>query len=283
MKIATKLTLSITIIALVVTGVTIAVFYKMQQKAIEQSLQMQTKAVADEYIAIRHVIAQNQDRINYDSAGNFEFKALNPARVGNMVAEYFNKLSSFKVKQTSLRYRNPLGAPDDFEREILQRFEKNPEVGTVFRQVNINGKPYYRLMKPIRVKKSCLPCHGEPAGEIDIAGYPKEGYKLGELRGAISVIAPMEAAIENMYNTLKMIGLSGLGLLLLAVLAVQTIVREFVQKPIDKLVDAADRISMGDFDVDVQVKGEELGRLAKAFNRMKNSLKKSMELLQDKL
>jgi len=283
MKIATKLTISITTIVLVVTGLTVAVFYKLQQKAIEQSLQMQTKAVADEYIAIRHVIAQNQDRINYDSAGNFEFKGLNPARVGNMVAEYFNKLSNFKVKQTSLRYRNPLGAPDDFEREVLQKLENNPETSIIYKKVIIDGKPYYRLMKSIRIKKSCLPCHGEPAGEIDIAGYPKEGYKLGELRGAISVIAPMEAAIKNMYNTLKMISLSGLGLLLLAILAIQIIIKKFVQQPINKLVDAADRISMGDFDVDVEVKGEELSRLAKAFNRMKNSLKKSMELLQDKM
>ena len=33
----------------------------------------------------------------------------------------------------------------------------------------------------------CLSCHGEPKGEMDITGYPKEGGKLDDLGGVISV------------------------------------------------------------------------------------------------
>jgi len=36
-----------------------------------------------------------------------------------------------------------------------------------------------------------LKCHGEPAGEIDVTGHKKEGYKEGDLRGAISVAFPV--------------------------------------------------------------------------------------------
>jgi hypothetical protein len=46
-------------------------------------------------------------------------------------------------------------------------------------------------MVPLFIEKSCLPCHGEPAGEKDITGKVKEGYKLGELRGDISVTVPV--------------------------------------------------------------------------------------------
>ena len=37
------------------------------------------------------------------------------------------------------------------------------------------------------VEKGCLGCHGEPKGERDISGYLREGAKLGELAGTISV------------------------------------------------------------------------------------------------
>ena len=37
------------------------------------------------------------------------------------------------------------------------------------------------------MNESCLECHGEPAGEIDITGFPKEGWTLDSVGGAISV------------------------------------------------------------------------------------------------
>ncbi|MEW6248708.1 MAG: DUF3365 domain-containing protein [Nitrospirota bacterium] len=44
-----------------------------------------------------------------------------------------------------------------------------------------------RLMLPLYYGKACLSCHGEPKGERDITGYPREGAKERELGGAISV------------------------------------------------------------------------------------------------
>jgi len=44
---------------------------------------------------------------------------------------------------------------------------------------------------PIYYEKACLACHGEPKGEIDVSGYPKEGHKEGDLAGAITVAAPL--------------------------------------------------------------------------------------------
>jgi hypothetical protein len=50
---------------------------------------------------------------------------------------------------------------------------------------------------PLYIEKSCLPCHGEPAGEKDISGRIKEGYKEGDLRGAISVIVPIKCMVRQ--------------------------------------------------------------------------------------
>ena len=46
------------------------------------------------------------------------------------------------------------------------------------------------MMRPVYIQKACLSCHGDPKGELDVAGRKKEGYRDGELRGAISVLIP---------------------------------------------------------------------------------------------
>jgi general secretion pathway protein A len=48
-----------------------------------------------------------------------------------------------------------------------------------------------RVVMPIYYAKDCLACHGEPKGDLDISGYPKEGHKEGDLAGAITVTAPL--------------------------------------------------------------------------------------------
>ena len=43
------------------------------------------------------------------------------------------------------------------------------------------------MLIPEYYSPSCLTCHGQPKGEIDVSGYPKEGAAEGDLGGAISI------------------------------------------------------------------------------------------------
>ena len=43
------------------------------------------------------------------------------------------------------------------------------------------------MMVPDYYAASCLSCHGEPKNSLDITGYPREGAKLGDLGGVISI------------------------------------------------------------------------------------------------
>jgi len=38
---------------------------------------------------------------------------------------------------------------------------------------------------PLHITRSCLVCHREPEGELDMTGRVKEGYTEGDLRGDI--------------------------------------------------------------------------------------------------
>jgi general secretion pathway protein A len=65
-----------------------------------------------------------------------------------------------------------------------------PSQSVTINQVTDDGT--LRVLTPIYYTKDCLTCHGSPAGQIDISGYPKEGAEEGDLAGAISVSVPLK-------------------------------------------------------------------------------------------
>ncbi len=140
--------------------------------------------------AERQTVADGQRIINLAGMG---FKGFTPAVFGLHTAEKFAAATGLSLKQTSDKYRNPVNQPDAFEKAVLSRFagagwEKGKGYAEV---VDQGGRKVLRYLQPLYVGKPCLSCHGEPKGELDVAGRAKEGYREGELRGAVSVIVPI--------------------------------------------------------------------------------------------
>ena len=95
------------------------------------------------------------------------------------------------MKQTALAPRNPANAPDPFERAALEAFaEPSYPQEKVITEVTAKDKTI-RLMFPLYMTRQCLHCHGEPKGSPDPMGYPREGLRLGQNAGAISVMLPV--------------------------------------------------------------------------------------------
>ncbi|MGH7258968.1 MAG: Tll0287-like domain-containing protein, partial [Nitrospiraceae bacterium] len=82
---------------------------------------------------------------------------------------------------------------DDFESEVLRMFAdaRHPKGQPYSKATMIDGKPVLRMMDPEYAAATCLNCHGAPKGERDITGMKKEGWKEGDLAGAISIVIPM--------------------------------------------------------------------------------------------
>jgi hypothetical protein len=119
------------------------------------------------------------------------FKGVHPAVFGARLGQELYKRSDIRLKQTSKRYRATYNKPDEFEMMVLGRFEAAPNAEPFYEETTLDGKRVARYLAPLYINKSCLKCHGDPAGELDITGRAKEGYKEGVLRGAISVIVPI--------------------------------------------------------------------------------------------
>ncbi|NHZ84067.1 DUF3365 domain-containing protein, partial [Massilia sp. CCM 8695] len=101
----------------------------------------------------------------------------------------YNCLLRPVLRLNSYLIRNRNNRPDEWEHSVfVQQFKKADYV---------KGKPYsqtvgqtYRYMIPEYYGTTCLQCHGEPKGEKDISGGLKEGAKLGDLGGAVSLTIP---------------------------------------------------------------------------------------------
>lgn len=141
--------------------------------------------------AEREVVAEGQPVINKQGVG---FKGFIPAVFGRKAGEKFYKKTGIRVKLTGIDYRFPGNKPDDFESEVLRMFAdaRHPKGQQYVKATLVGGKSVMRVMDPEYAGATCLTCHGGPKGERDITGTKKEGWKEGDLAGAISVVIPMK-------------------------------------------------------------------------------------------
>lgn len=136
---------------------------------------------------------------------------LNPAYMSRQVADTILEQTGFRVHLTSLKPINPENKADFWEAEVLNSFERGVrERAEIFR----DSTRQVRYMAPLVTQQACLACH------------QKQGYKVGDIRGGISVsfsALPIEASIAPHRRDL--IASHAVALLLLSALSIYVLVR----------------------------------------------------------
>ena len=137
-----------------------------------------------------------------------ELTLINPAYMTRKVHEMEAKAYEVRSHITSLNPIRPANAPDPWETQALEAFKKGAKEASSVEKMN--GADYMRLMRPLVTKKGCLKCHAV------------QGYKVGDIRGGISVSVLMSPlwAVENSniltlalgHALLWVVGLVGVGL-----------------------------------------------------------------------
>lgn len=240
----------ITIIISIVIAMSILSYFNMRRQNAQFLSEVETQATmaAHELMCVRKIIAEKQAVINTDSkTGNVEFKGVIPAIIGREVSELFSASTPFKMKQTSLKYRSTNNKPDEWEAKQLRRFELNPDLKEIKEVVKMDdGAKVFRCIVPLKVDEGCLKCHGDPATSPtgdgkDISGKLMENYKLGDIRGGISVTAPMSAVTQAMASN-RNFNIEGS---VIFVLVIGGIVFFIVRKVIKFLTQLVKRLSEG--------------------------------------
>ncbi len=121
--------------------------------------------------------------------GGTPLTMVNPAYMTREVHELGALASGVLGHITSLKPLRPQNRPDAWERKALQQLEQGvPEVSGV---EAIKGKDYLRLMRPLVTEQACLPCHAS------------QGYKVGDIRGGISVSVPLQPILASIHKGQK--------------------------------------------------------------------------------
>ncbi|MBK9586538.1 MAG: DUF3365 domain-containing protein [Alphaproteobacteria bacterium] len=101
------------------------------------------------------------------------------------------------LRRTSLRWRNPANAPDEWEAEILTKFEEQKSQGAKMENLTALKQTTegLRFMRAIPTQGVCMTCHGDTIAP-KISSKIKEYYpddkaidfKNGDIRGAFSIL-----------------------------------------------------------------------------------------------
>lgn len=109
---------------------------------------------------------------------------INPAYMTRQVYELAKGKGTFvgTGHLTSLNPIRPENTPDPWERKALESFGKG--IREVNEMVQVAGQPFMRLMRAFETEQSCLECHAS------------QGYKVGDIRGGLSVTLPVQPLID---------------------------------------------------------------------------------------
>ena len=200
-----------------------------------------------------------------------------------------NKYSNFLYKDATLNPINLRDKADEFEANIVRKFQQNLNLQIVNGFRKVYGTNLFYIARPFKVEEaSCLRCHSTPekAPKSQIAAYGKNngfGWELNEIVATQIIYVPAEEIFNNVRRSFTLfIGVLFIIFTFIAIV-INIFLKKIVLRRIKNIAKVAEQVSIGDMKVtfDKQEK-DEIGSLAEAFNRMKYSLEIALNMLHRK-
>ena len=197
------------------------------------------------------------------------------------------KFPEYSYKEAALNPTNPNDRASDWEADMIREFRDNSERKELIVERDTPIGRMLNLARPLGIyDEGCLSCHGKvedaPKTMTDIYGVNNGfGWKMKEIIGAQIVTVPMSLPLERAQKTFTtfLILLGGVFALLLVLLNV--LLHFVVIRPVTRMADIANEVSLGKPDVPEYVKpgSDEIASLSQSFNRMRLSLENAMKML----
>ncbi len=204
------------------------------------------------------------------------------ASIFNMVTE---ELPDMILRQVAFNPLNPKNEPNEVEKKIIAylRSTNKKEFEGI---IEHKGERHFVKAFAVIPTQKCLRCHSDPKlmpRKVREIYKPTKDMKWepGKVQGAVMVYIPFETIILKAQIEGLVKGIAVAGIFILLVILVLLMLNAMVFKPIEKLREHAERISRGEVDEKIEISGDnEIGKLAEAFERMRISVKKVMDLLK---
>ncbi|MBU6391130.1 MAG: response regulator [Planctomycetota bacterium] len=285
MKIRHKLIIILAILMVTLNGAIGFLIYKRTHQEFIKEVREKAKLIAIELETTRNHLASILKTSKIEITE--ETKNFIPAVSGHAIGIKFAENTGYIIKQTSRRFRNAFNKPDAFEEEVLRKMEENPDLTEYWADDVVDGKRVERYLYALHIKEDCLLCHGpkEQAPKFIQKNYSAGyDYKIGEIRGAISVIIPKELAEQRFAADIVFFIILGSVSILLIVAIIFLTAGKFM-KPIERLNAAVTTITKtGDLTTKVDISSkDDVGQLGRAFNDMSIKLQSTYATLEQRI
>jgi len=114
---------------------------------------------------------------------------MNPAWALRQMNEEYTEMFGIVGHITSLLPLRAENSPDDWETKALELFESGEK--EVYEFIESGDNSSLRLMQPLITAEGCLKCHGH------------QGYKVGDVRGGVSVSVPLDVYLTQKQRVSK--------------------------------------------------------------------------------
>jgi protein-histidine pros-kinase len=202
--------------------------------------------------------------------------------------ELRKKHTDYVYKEAALNPTNLRNRATDWEADILNQFRNNAELKEMVGDRDTpTGRSLY-IARPMKIANpACLTCHSTadaaPASMIKVYGASNGfGWKLNEIVAAQIVSVPMTVPFRNAQTTFYTFMVSLMAIFAVVFVVLNVMLSWLIIRPISQMSSAADQVSTGNFEVaELPETGkDEVALLGRAFNRMRRSLHKAMQMIE---
>lgn len=275
----------ITVLSIILGGI-FYIFFKQEKKFLYEEVYKQAEILIDQIILTRkwvadvggiYVLKRKGLYINpylnkpFVKCGDKTFLKRNPAMVTRELSNYAFKNGKYFFKLSSNFLINPANAPDETESYALRVFDRK-KAKEIVEVEFLMHKKFYRLIRPLYIKKSCLTCH------------MYQGYNIGELRGCISVLLPLTDVDKKLCIMKKYYFFSYLIIIFFTILIIYLLNYFLVIKPVNIIKENIEKFEKNYLtDFKKSSRKDEIGDLKNKFFNMANIIKNNHEIMQKEI
>ena len=204
-----------------------------------------------------------------------------------MVNALRNQHPEYSYKPAMLNPTNPRDRAQAWEEDVIQKFRQSTDTTEFIGQRSTPTGLVTYIARPITIgNAACLRCHStvEAAPKPLVEKYgPANGFgwTLNEVLGAQVVSVPMSVPLARADRAFNVVMALLVGVFLMIGLALNLMLWKLVIRPVSRLSELSDRVSLGELDApEFDVKSrDEIGSLAESFTRMRKSMVHAMRML----
>ncbi|NES99958.1 MAG: DUF3365 domain-containing protein [Sphaerospermopsis sp. SIO1G2] len=286
-----KFTIALIISLIIVMSIGVFSLYRIQETTFEEKVINRSELVLSFGEASRKYIINELSPAVEKHTDRMIFEAQSNAFATRKIFEIFNQeIPEYIYRQPALNPMNYANKADQLETKVIEFFQKNPNINKTTGYKKRGQEKIFYVARPIKMETSCLQCHGKPENappEIiekygSVNGF---NWNVGDIISTLMIYVPtkglltLHPSIIHFYIYIFIV----LNIVLISVLYI--LFDKLVGKRIYKISQAMNQAALHPgVTVRIQDKGkDELGMMAKVFNKMADSLDDAYNNLEDKV